>query len=60
MIPVKLLDEDESSVIATTATVMWSARRDSGDYVAGLKFDGASNERLKALLDRLSDPDDDG
>jgi c-di-GMP-binding flagellar brake protein YcgR len=49
--------EDPAS-LQTMATVMWSAETDTGAYVAGLQFDGPSEEALERLRRFLASVDE--
>jgi len=40
---------EDPAALQTMATVMWSAETDTGAYVAGLQFDGPSEEALERL-----------
>ena len=45
--------------LRTMAKVMWSAETDSGAHLAGLQFDGPSEEALERLRRFLDSVDDD-
>jgi len=49
-------DDEGDGQAVTTAIVMWSEKRDSGDYAAGLRFDAPSKDHLIKLLAKAAQP----